>query len=70
MKVGDIVTYIDDWKPNRKWYLLSIRKNNLCDIVLIRNNDYKNIKDFGNFKEIYLNANIRNLPLEKIKGDS
>ena len=69
MKIGDIVIYIDDWKPNRKWYLLNI-KNNLCDIVLIRNNDYKHTKNFGVFNETYLNTNIINLPIEKIKGGS
>jgi len=61
--VGDIVRYKKDWKENRQWYLLSLRKNNLCDIVVIRNNSYTHIKN----NEEYLNANIVNLNINDIE---
>ena len=61
--VGNIVRYKKDWKENRQWYLLSLHKNNLCDIVVIRNNSYTHIKN----NEEYLNANIVNLNINDIE---
>lgn len=66
MKVGDIVKYIDDWKPNREWKIIAMHDNNLCSIALIRNGKHTTIKQFGNFSEKYTNASIVNLPIEKI----
>ena len=62
MRVGDIVEYTEDWKPNRQWYLYKINENT-CTIVLIRNGEYKTIRN----QEAMLNANIRNLDIKKIK---
>ena len=61
--VGDIVRYKKDWKENRQWYLLSLREDNLCDIVVIRNNSYIHVKN----NEEYLNANIVNLNINDIE---
>lgn len=61
-KVGNIVKYKYDWKENRQWYLLNIH-DNLCDIVLIRNNRYTHEKN----NEEYLNTNIVNLSIEDIE---
>ncbi len=62
-KVGDIVEYLEDWKPNRKWYLYSMQKDNLCTIVVIRDGKFTHEKQGTE----YLNANIVNLSIEKIK---
>lgn len=71
MKVGDIVEYTDDWKKGRQWYLYSINSKGLCQIVLLRNGSYTTVKHFKSagfeWYETYLNANITNLPIEKIK---
>lgn len=61
-KIGNIVKYKKDWKKNRQWYLTNIH-DNLCDIVVIRNNSYMHIKN----NEEYLNANIVNLNIENIE---
>ena len=64
MEVGNIVEYIEDWKSNRQWYLYSIDKEkNICTIVLLRNGEFQTIRN----QEVMLNANIRNLNIEKIK---
>ncbi len=63
MKVGDIVEYVDDWKPGRKWYLYDAYGDNLCMIVLIRGSSYENTKN----GETRLNASIVNLNMDKIK---
>jgi hypothetical protein len=63
MKVGDTVEYIDDWKKGRKWYLFSLYKGNLCQIVLIRDGKIMDVKN----GETRLNANIVNLSTEKIR---
>ena len=63
LKVGDIVEYLEDWKPNRQWYLYSLQKGNLCTIVLLRDGKYTHEKQGTE----YLNANIANLNIEKIK---
>lgn len=69
--VGDIVEYVDDHIPNREWYLYSLSKGNLCTIVIIRNNEYMHEKHFRSagyeWTEKYLNANIVNLDISKIK---
>jgi hypothetical protein len=62
LKVGDIVEYIDDWKPNRQWYLYSIQKGGLCTIIVIRDGKYTHEKQ----GQEYINANIVNLPVEEI----
>jgi len=61
--VGDIIRYKKDWKENRQWYLLSLREDNLCDIVVIRNNSYTHMKN----NEECLNANIVNLNINDIE---
>jgi hypothetical protein len=63
LQVGDVVTYIDDWKPNRQWYLYSLHGNGQCTIVIIRDGKITNVK--GN--EEMLNASIVNLDINKIK---
>lgn len=63
MKVGDIVVYKKDWKPGRKWYLYSLYKGDLCQIVLLRDGKYTNFKK----GETHLNANIVNLNINEIK---
>ena len=63
MKVGDIVEYIDDWKKDRQWYLYSLHKGDLCTIVLLRDGEYKSERN----GETRFNANIVNLPIEKIR---
>lgn len=63
MKVGDIVEYVDDWKPGRKWYLYDVYGDSLCMIVLIRDGSYENTKN----GETRLNASIVNLNMDKIK---
>lgn len=62
MEIGDIVEYIDDWKEGRQWYLYDIY-NNLCTIVLLREGKYTHTKQ----GEEYINANIVNLNINKIK---
>ena len=63
MKVGDIVEYLDDWKPGRQWYLYSLYKGDLCQIVLLRDGKYTNFKR----GETHLNANIVNLCTSRIR---
>ena len=73
LKVGDIVEYVDDRIPNRRWYLYSLSKGNLCTIVLIRNGEYMHEKHFKSagyeWSEKYLNASIVNLDISKIKKE-
>ena len=52
MKVGDIVEYVDDWKPGRKWYLYDAYGDNLCMIVLIRGSSYENTKNGETISDI------------------
>ena len=63
MKVGDIVKYINDWIPNRQWYLYSLSKGDICKIVLIRNGKITYEKN----GVTHLNANIANLNINKIE---
>ena len=63
MKTGDIVEYINDWKKGRQWYLHSLSKGDLCTIVLIRDGKYTHEKQGVE----YLNTNIVNLNVDKIK---
>ena len=71
MNVGDTVEYINDWKKGRQWHLYSLYSPNLCQIVLIRDGKFTTTKHFkqGNYEwtETYLNANIVNLEVDKIK---
>ena len=62
MKVGDIVAYINDWKPNRQWVVESLYKGDLCKIVLIR--DGKTTYEKHGF--IHSNPSIVNLDINKI----
>jgi len=63
MKVGDVVIYLDDWKPNRQWFLESLYKGDLCKIVLIR--DGKTTYEKHGFT--HPNPSIVNLDINKIK---
>ena len=58
MNVGDIVEY-----NGKEYYLYSIMKGDLCTIVRLRDGSIFNEKD----GEKRLNANIVNLPIDKIK---
>ena len=60
MEIGDVVTYIDDWKGERPWYLYDISDDGLCTIVIMR--DGKIIDDRGR-----RNASIINLDISKIR---
>jgi hypothetical protein len=62
MKVGDIVTYINDWKPNRQWLLESLYKGDICKIVLIR--DGKTTYEKNGLT--HSNPSIVNLDINKI----
>ena len=63
MKVGDIVYYKKDWKGKRPWYLYSLSKEDICTIVLIRDNKISNEKN----GEERLNASIVNLSINEIE---
>jgi hypothetical protein len=63
MKVGNIVTYIDDWKPNRQWLLESLYKGDLCKIVLIR--DGKTTYEKNGLT--HSNPSIVNIDINKLK---
>ena len=71
INVGDIVEYINDWKPGRQWYLHSLDSNGLCTIVLMRDDKFTTIKHFKSagyeWDETYLNTNIVNLDISKLK---
>ena len=58
LKVGDIVEY-----NGKQWYLKDIYGDNLCQIVVIRDGKYTHEKQGIE----YINANIVNLNIEKIK---
>lgn len=57
MKIGDIVKYND-----KEWYIYDIYGDNLCQIVRVRNGQIYSEKN----GELRLNANITNLPIEKL----
>jgi hypothetical protein len=59
MKVGDIVEY-----KGKQYYLYSLYKGDLCQIVRLRNGEYTHIKDGVE----YLNANIVNLNVNELEG--
>jgi hypothetical protein len=63
MKVGDVVIYLDDWKPNRQWLLESLYKGDLCKIVLIR--DGKTTYEKNGLT--HSNPSIVNLDINKLK---
>ena len=63
MKVGDIVIYTEDWKPNRQWVVESLYKGDLCKIVLIR--DGKTTYEKNGF--VHSNPSIVNLDINKLK---
>ena len=63
MKVGDVVTYINDWKPNRQWLLESLYKGDLCKIVLIRGGKTTYEKN----GLTHSNPSIVNLDINKLK---
>ena len=63
MKVGDIVIYTEDWKPNRQWVVDSLYKGDLCKIVLIR--DGKTTYEKNGF--LHSNSSIVNLDINKLK---
>lgn len=63
MKMGDIVTYINDWKPNRQWLLESLYNGDLCKIVLIR--DGKTTYEKNGLT--HSNPSIVNLDINKLK---
>lgn len=58
MKTGDIVEY-----KGRQWYLKDLYGDNLCQIVILRDGKYTHEKQGIE----YLNANIVNLNVDKIK---
>lgn len=66
LKVGDIVEY-----KGKEYYLYSLYKGDLCRIVRLRDGKYTQVKHFrqGNYEwdEEYLNANIVNLNINKLK---
>ena len=61
-KVGEIVEYLMDWKPNRKFQVLSLDSNGLCRIVLIRDGSI-----YHGPNNDCLNYNIVILPIKLIK---
>jgi hypothetical protein len=63
MKVGDIVIYTEDWKPNRQWVVESLYKGDLCKIVLIR--DGKTTYEKNGLT--HSNPSIVNLDINKLK---
>lgn len=71
INVGDVVEYTRDWKPGRQWYVYSLRKGDLCTIVLLRDGKYMHEKRFKSagyeWTETYLNASIVNINISNLK---